>query len=327
MTVVYLTTPGSVVRRRGDRLQVWSGERKIADLKLFDLERLVLMGPVQLTTQAIGLLLDKGIDVSFLTVKGRVRGALVSGQSRNVFLRLAQFDRWKDESFRLALAGELVVSKLQAQRRLVSRHARNHPGVLDADAPERLERLVAGLADAQSLDELRGFEGAGAAVYYRQFGRMLTSMDFPGRKKHPSTDPANALLSLGYVLLTNELAGLLEAEGFDPFIGFFHGIRYGRRSLPLDVVEVFRQPVIDRLTLRLLNLRQFTAEDFEGGKNGVRLQPDSLKEYLESYDAHLRGPSEGAGTPTWRERLHSQVRELKSMVMEGVPGKLYTWTR
>ncbi|MCP4659182.1 MAG: CRISPR-associated endonuclease Cas1, partial [bacterium] len=75
--------------------------------------------------------------------------------------------------------------------------------------------------------------------------------------------------SFGYVLLTNEIAALLEARGFDPAIGFFHGIRYGRQSLSLDMVEVFRQPVIDRLTLRLLNRGQFTPEDFEGGERGA----------------------------------------------------------
>jgi CRISPR-associated protein Cas1 len=280
---------------------------------------------VQLTTQAVSLLLDKGIDVSFLTVKGRLRGSLMSAQSRNVFLRLAQFDRWKDEGYRLLLAKEVVQSKLTAQKRVVLRYARNHPEAIDTEAPGQIERMAERAAEAKDLDELRGYEGAGAAAYYKQFARMLTSVSFPGRKKHPSTDPANALLSLGYVLMTNELGVLLELQGFDPFIGFFHGIRYGRQSLPLDVVEMFRQPVIDRLTLRLLNLRQITPEHFEGGQGGLRLQPDQLKLYLNIYDAHLRSASEGEGTPSWRDQLERQVAELRTMVMEGEVRPFYTW--
>ncbi len=85
---------------------------------------------------------------------------------------------------------------------------------------------------AESVESLMGLEGSAAAVYYRQFGRMLTTVPFPGRKKHPSTDPANALLSLGYVLLGNEIAALLEARGFDPAVGFLHGLRYGRSRSP-----------------------------------------------------------------------------------------------
>ncbi len=67
-------------------------------------------GSVQLTSQAIGLLLDRGIDVCFLTIRGRLRGSLVSGASRNVFLRLAQFERWKDEAFRVAFSREVVAA-------------------------------------------------------------------------------------------------------------------------------------------------------------------------------------------------------------------------
>lgn len=326
MSVVYLTTNGSSVRRRGDRLQVWKDDAKVADLRLFDLERLVVFGTVQFTGQALTLLLDKGVDVAFLTARGRLRGSLVSGESRNVYLRLAQFDRWKDDVFRLALTRNLVAAKLTAQERLLARYERNHPGRLEATARERIRDLLAKLGEGETLDELRGYEGAGAAAYYSQFGQMLTSIDFPGRKKHPATDPANALLSLGYVLLTNEIAALLEARGFDPAIGFFHGIRYGRKSLSLDVVEIFRQPVIDRLTLRLFNRGQVTPEDFEGGENGLRLVPDAFQRYLGLYEEQLRSASEGDETPTWREQLRQQVEALKDMVMDGEARILYTWT-
>lgn len=91
---------------------------------------------------------------------------------------------------------------------------------------------------------------------------MFKTVGFPGRRRRPPTDPANALLSLGYVILGNEIGALLEARGFDPAVGFVHGVRYGRQSLALDVVEAFRQPIIDRLTLRLLNLRQIQPDDF-----------------------------------------------------------------
>jgi CRISP-associated protein Cas1 len=324
VTVVYIATPGSTVRRKGERLQVWQGNSKVSDLRLFDLERLVIMGPIQLTTQAMLLLLDRGIDVSFMTSRGRPRGALVSGHSRNIFLRLAQFDRWRDEAFRLSLAREVVLGKLSAQRQIIMRYIRNHPGTLESDAPDRIQTLIERVNTAGDIDELMGMEGAGAAIYYRQFGRMLSSLPFPGRKKHPATDPANALLSLGYVLLTNEIAGLLTSHGFDPFIGFYHGIRYGRQSLSLDVVEVFRQPVIDRLCLRLLNRKQITEKDFEGGKGGLRLQPEPLKLFLESYDNNLRESNDG--DCSWREHLCHQVEDLKSMIINGVPTKMYTWT-
>ncbi len=181
------------------------------------------------------------------------------------------------------------------------------------------------MPSAASIEALRGIEGQGAACYYRQFARMLQDVPFPGRKKHPSTDPVNALLSLGYVILTNEVSAALEARGFDPGIAFFHGLRYGRKSLALDVVEPFRQPVVDRLTLRLFNRRQFGPADFEGGERGLRLSPEGFKEYLGCYDQQLRSPSEGQGTPSWRQRIVEQAAALQKMVMSGEAGPLYMW--
>ena len=131
-----------------------------------------------------------------------------------------------------------------------------------------------------------------AAAYYSQFGRMLTSVDFPGRKKHPSTDPANSLLSLGYVLLAPAIAGHSGC----------------------------------RLTLRLFNRSQCTPEDFEGGERGLRLSPDAFRRYLGLYEDQLNTPSEGKETPTWREQLRHQTEALKEMALEGSPAALYTWT-
>ena len=325
MSVVYLTSAGTSVRRRGEILQVWKGDAKIAEIRLFDLERVVVVGSVQLTTQALGLLLDRGVDVAFLTGRGRLRGTLLAGESRNVYLRLAQFDRWRDEEFRLTFGRHLTRAKLTAQQRLLARFERNHPGELDPEVSERVAECLAQIPKADSLEALRGIEGAGAAIYFGQFGRMLRGVPFPGRKKHPSTDAVNALLSLGYVMLTNEVASALEARGFDPAVGFFHGIRYGRKSLALDMVEPFRQPVIDRLTLRLFNRKQVAVSDFEGGKRGLRLSPQALKDYFRVYEEHLSSPSDGRGTPSWREKIVEQAADLQKMVMAGQAAELYTW--
>jgi CRISPR-associated protein Cas1 len=218
-----------------------------------------------------------------------------------------------------------VSAKISVQRRLLARYERNHPGTLEPEALGELDRLLQQVAGSTTVDGIRGLEGAGSGVYFRQFGKMLASVGFPGRKRRPATDPANSLLSLGYVMVGNELGSLLEARGFDPAIGFLHGVRYGRKSLALDVVEPFRQPVVDRLTLRLLNLGQLKPGDFEGGEQGLRLHPDALKRYFALYEEQLRSPSEGEGSPTWRDRLKHQVDALREMVMAGEPAPFYQW--
>lgn len=295
------------------------------NVPLHELERIVTFGSVPFTPQALALALDKGIDVSFLSGYGKYRGSLLAAQSKNVYLRLAQYERFRHGSFRLAFCRAVVTAKITAQLRVLARHARSQREGVEDGARAELVRLLQQVGEAGTPETCQGIEGIAAAVYFQQFRRMLTALEFPGRKQRPSTDPANALLSLGYVMLGNEIASLLEALGLDPAVGFLHGLRYGRQSLALDLVEPFRQPVVDRLTLRLLNLKQFTPKDFEGGEKGLRLVPEALKRYLEEYEGHLRAPSEGAGTASWRERLKGQVEALRTMVMNDQVEPLWVW--
>lgn len=108
-------------------------------------------------------------------------------------------------------------------------------------------------------------------------------------------------------------------------VGYLHGLRYGRSSLALDVVEPFRQPVVDRLTLRLFNRKQLSEKDFEGGEKGVRLGEESRKRYLAHYDEQMRSASGGPGSETWRKVLRSQVQDLQKMVMQGEVRPFFTW--
>ena len=196
MAVVYVTSPKATVRVRAGVLQIVEDDETKADLRAHEIERLVVFGNVQVTTQAVAFLLQHGADVSFLSPSGRMRGALVSAASRNVFLRLAQFDRWRDEPFRIELARRLLRAKLTAQHRLLLRQRRNHPGRFEEVRLDELARLPERLADVTSIEEAMGFEGIGSALYFGQLRVAFTTIAFPGRHRHPAPDPVNALLSL-----------------------------------------------------------------------------------------------------------------------------------
>jgi CRISPR-associated protein Cas1 len=125
---------------------------------------------------------------------------------------------------------------------------------------------------------------------------------------------------MGYTLLAGEVASRLEAAGFDPRIGFYHGVRYGRLSLALDVMEVHRVSVIDRLTLSVINRRMLAPEDFEakGKHSGVRLTRPALRRYLALYEEAMGAVAPGEGTV--RGRIQRQVEVLRRWVMDGVVG-------
>jgi len=160
--------------------------------------------------------------------------------------------------------------------------------------------LLKDISASDNVASLRGIEGIVARTYFSGFGKMiLGEFTFEGRKKHPSTDPVNALLSFGYTLIFNEISSLLDGLGFDPYLGYFHEVEYGRASLASDIQEEFRASV-DRFTLFLINNRMLNNENFfRNQKDGsVYLKREAMKKYFAEYEKNLS-----------REFVHPETKE------------------
>ncbi len=321
MPMLILVEQGTVLGREGERLVVRKGGEVLLSVPVFKVEGVWVFGGVQLTTQAMGLLLAHGVETCFFTMEGRLKGRLTPILSRNAILRLRQFERYRDERFRRDLAAQVVAAKLTNARRLLMRHARSHPSPKWEAPLKALERSIAQARGAPDLAALRGIEGRGTAVYFEAFREMVRGeLRFEGRSRRPPRDPANALLSLGYALLTGELIGKVAACGLDPYLGFYHEIRHGRPALALDLAEEFRHALVDRLVLGLVNRRSFGPEDFftREEDHGVWLRPEALRRYLAAYEAFMRRPVGGTGG-TIRGLLDEQARRLARAILTGGP--------
>ena len=166
-----------------------------------------------------------------------------------------------------------------------------------------------------------GIEGASAEAYYRCYAKIISqNLSFKRRTKHPPLDPVNALLSLGYVLITNEIAALAESNGLDPFIGFLHSLRYGRQSLPLDLMEEFRHPVIDGLVQTMVNKGVIKEEDFHRKSNGAYLLNEgALKIFFGLYEERMEKQFLDRKKDTYtsyRKLFRRQVDNIKRTLLD-----------
>lgn len=327
MAFLYLMEQGSVLRKSGDRFLVEKQDEVILDLPYHKLETVLLFGNVQVTTQALAELLEKGVNLSLFSRQGSYRGSLAPPRGKNVELRISQFEAFRDRTRALAIAREIVAAKIANGLAVLDRYRRHNE--VDAGfethrtALEEASRTCRGAENTAALD---GVEGAAAHSYFEavmQFNK--SGMSWPGRQKHPAPDPLNAMLSLVYTLIMHELTGLLEGAGLDPYLGFLHQIDYGRPSLALDLMEPFRHPVGDRLALNLVNRRVVEADDFQGAGEhpGVFLSPKALKRFLAEYEewmlAHEAPAGGGAAALPFRDRLHEEVEKLVHSLRSGEP--------
>lgn len=323
MPAVYVTEQRSIIRKTSDRLVVEKEGKVLMEIPCLKIDTVLIYGNVQVTTQALVEMLDHGIELAILSRSGKLYGQITPQKAKNFPLRKRQYEvGLTEERYCLQFAREVVAAKIESSAAVLQRYRSNHPKALSpADVQDLLSRITPARS-ALSLDTLRGIEGTAAARYFAALPGMVSPpFTFDGRNRRPPRDPVNALLSFGYVLVGKELQSLLDALGFDPYLGFYHQVEYGRPSLALDLLEEFRAALVDRFSLGLLNLHILKPQDFtETPEKGVMLHREALKVYFARYEKELTsGVSLGAETLTWRDIFRRQAERLARALLTGEP--------
>ena len=287
MSTLYVTQQDTIIRKTDERLKVTQKTETLLDVPMLKVSEVVVFGRVMVTAATLQALLDRRITVCYLSEHGRYLGRIEPALSKNALLRSAQYRAAFDPVKTLALARQVVRGKLTNMRVLLQRANREADNPAVGQAIDQLKERLAAVAEARGLDQLRGLEGAGSAVYFGVFDHLLKASDmrFAKRVRRPPTDPTNALLSFGYALLANDIHSAVNTVGFDPYQGYLHVEHYGRPSLALDLMEEFRPLIVDSTVLLCINKRIIGPEDFTVELGNVhRLTDAARRKFLMQYE-------------------------------------------
>lgn len=287
---LYVQLQGARIGKSGEVFEVRLKNEKVAEARIFETSHVAIFGNVQVSTQALQEMCVRGITLALFTRHGWYYGSVNGMSHKNVELRLAQYSAANDSVKSLALAREMVAGKIDNCRTLLMR---NHAELPQRSADE-LKRYADSARGAVDVASLLGIEGMAARTYFSLFSGMLKAksgdkmvFDFNGRNRRPPTDPVNALLSYAYAMLVKDVAISLQAVGFDPYLGFYHTLRYGRPSLALDMMEEFRPIIADSVVLWVINNRVLTQDDFIVRGHAAALKPDARKKFISAYERRV----------------------------------------
>lgn len=296
LNTLYITSEDAYVRKEQETFVVEVKDeegnwKKAFQAPVHSIENIVCFGFKPITPQLMAFCAENNVGISYMTPEGKFLARVYGAQKGNVLLRKAQYAIADSELCSLKIAKHIIAAKVSNYRHILQRHQRNHPGNASENVSLIIETLGSRLRNIQNvetLDELRGYEGECANLYFSVLSELITSQKedfkFDKRSKRPPLDPANALLSFLYAIITNDVRSALETVGLDPQVGFLHQVRSGRPSLALDLVEEFRAYLGDRIMLNLINLKQVSIKDFEFRESGeVRISDKARKELLIAY--------------------------------------------
>lgn len=287
---IHVTSPGSTARRSGNTLVVENKEGEKQSFPIEQVGSVTLHGHVQITTQTLHMCADKGINIHWVTGGGKYIGS-VSNAAGGVQRRLRQYRGLCDDNLKLKLARSLVAAKTESQLRYVLRLTRGSDQRLEMeDHLAGMREALRGTQKAESIDELRGYEGICAKEYFACLSLLtreddITGMSFKHRNRRPPKDPVNALLSFLYSLLYRDCVRSIVAVGLDPTIGFYHQPRSSAYPLALDLMELFRVSLCEITILGSIHRNQWKVdEDFIRAGEQVWLNDTGRRKAIALYE-------------------------------------------
>ncbi|MDA8186702.1 MAG: CRISPR-associated endonuclease Cas1 [Dehalococcoidales bacterium] len=320
---------GSFVGKHSERLVVRNKTEIVQEVPLFEVEHvLVIASGVSLSSDVIRECTERGIPITFVDRKGDVYASILSPDlTGTVKTRREQLLAYLDERG-VAAAKAFAAGKIQNQANLLKYMAKYRKAI----APDLHETVRNGALEIEQLvedvkglkggnvDELRPHlmnrEGRAGHLYWQTARQLIPDeIEWEGREGRGAQDLVNSMLNYGYGVLYTQVQQAIVLAGLDPYAGFVHVDRAGKPSLVLDLVEEFRQPIVDRSIFALLN--QGVSLEMDGDRLADATRRIVAQRVIERLDAddHYEGKKHKL-----RTIVQSQARHLATFLRgEGRP--------
>ena len=297
LNTLYIMSEDAYASLNGETVEISFDKKSSQRIPLHTIENIVSFSYKGASPFLMGKCEEYGIPICFFTPRGKYLASIGAAVKGNVYLRRTQYRFADSEDESLKIAKNMILGKVHNSKQVLLRASRDHSMQVDLNKMSvtvgEIDAYLKQIKNADNKETLRGLEGCSASEYFSVFSELVLrqkeSFAFTERTRHPPMDRINALLSFAYVLLANECASALLSVGLDPYVGFFHVDRPGRKSLALDLMEEFRSIYADRFVLTLINNQVIQKDDFIIQDTGaVILDEDTRKIFISKWQERKR---------------------------------------
>lgn len=292
LRTLYLSEPGAYLHRQGERIVISRSGEELLSIPLEKLDQVFVSGEGAISFGALRWLMRHRVAVLIADQAGEPQGAFRDETGGQIALHHQQWQRLNEPAFVLNAARAIVAAKIANGRLILRRYFRHRPGKVNPH-DEHLAHLQNAVAKGESLDAVRGHEGAAARAHFDSLRELLAPQwPFKERSRRFPRDPVNALLSYGYGILYHTLLNLIVRRGLDPHSGNLHASRQGHAALASDLMEEFRPLVVDAVVLKMLLGGKAVATDFEydHADYPVRIGDSLRKRFIAEIETKLGSP-------------------------------------
>ena len=283
---IYIFTSGELKRK--DNTLFFDGENGKRYIPVEETDNIWVFGEVTLNKHFLDFASQKEISVHFYNYYGYYSGSFYPREHLNsghVILKQAEY--YMDDGKRLDIARRIVQASLK--NLVVVLKYYNARGMDLNISIDRISSFIKQTDYCDTIDELMAYEGNSRDLYYSEFNTIIKNSDFEFkiRSRRPPKDRINALISFGNSALYTTVLGEIYNTYLDPRIGFLHATNARRFSLNLDIADIFKPVMVDRVIFTLLNKSIITKKDFVKEMGGIILKDDARKRFIQEVNNKL----------------------------------------
>jgi len=151
-----------------------------------------------------------------------------------------------------------------------------------------MEQYAARISDTTAINELMGLEGNIRKMYYEAFELIINDFSMEGRSYRPPKNEVNSLISFGNMMCYSQCLRAIHQTQLIPTISFLHEPGERRFSLSLDIAEIFKPLLVDRVIFKVLNKKEIQQQHFEEAVNRIVMKPSGRKIFVQSFEDRLQ---------------------------------------
>lgn len=208
------------------------------------------------------------------------RDSLLAGK-----MILAQAKAFQDKKRRMEIARQFIYGASDNMQKNLQYYNRRGKDMEDLLA--QIKGYAALIEQASSPDELMGIEGNIRQTYYDAFNLILNDFEMGNRTKRPPRNEVNALISFGNMICYSECLRAIHQTQLNPTISYLHTPGERRYSLALDIAEIFKPIIVDRVIFKLLNKKEIQERHFDKRLNSCLLNPSGKKIFVKAMDERM----------------------------------------
>ena len=256
---------------------------KIIDsIRASEISDITVVGKGYMTFDALDLMAENNIKLIAINPRGRLTYTLESPDWRNVKLKKEQY-KLSENRLGLEISRELIMSKMKNQKATLTTLNKNKQLKRVYGNRQKIEEMITKLnhlsltGDNGSIRmKIMGIEGKASNEYWKGVKHFVPNeINFESRTNKP-TDILNSMLNYGYAILASEITKSILVNGLDPYCGLLHFDMDNRTSLTFDLIEPFRQQIVDKTVISLINRKQVTLDDMDKRNNTIKLKARKL---------------------------------------------------